>query len=55
MSLLIFIEFFVLWVVSMMADEPGSRPSIFSNWAAADLTLSVLPVMIYFVAVLGPA
>ena len=45
---------FVLLVVSIMGEDPGSSPRIFSNCAVADRTASVLPVMMYFVAVLGP-
>mmetsp|Transcript_29273 Transcript_29273/g.62139 ORF Transcript_29273/g.62139 Transcript_29273/m.62139 type:complete len:244 (-) Transcript_29273:417-1148(-) len=48
------VERMVLPVVSVIAEEPGSSPSIFSNCAVADLTASVLPVIMYFVAVLGP-
>ena len=44
----------VLCVVSVIVEDPGSSPSIFSNCAAADFTLSVLPVIMYLVAVLGP-
>ncbi len=43
-----------LFVVSVMTDDPGSNPRIFSNCDAADLTLSVLPEIIYFVADFGP-
>mmetsp|Transcript_8529 Transcript_8529/g.14955 ORF Transcript_8529/g.14955 Transcript_8529/m.14955 type:complete len:226 (+) Transcript_8529:273-950(+) len=45
----------VLLVVSIMGEDPGSSPRIFSNCAVADRTASVLPVMMYFVAVFGPA
>ena len=44
-----------LFVVSVMTDDPGSNPRIFSNCKAADLTLSVFPEIIYFVADLGPS
>ena len=44
-----------LFVVSVMTDDPGSNPRIFSNCNAADLTLSVFPEIIYFVADLGPS